>query len=74
MKRVSTAEFIRNFGTYSDAALSNPIVVTRNGRDRFVLTSLEQYGKLKHAHDAFEEASTNIRQSLKSARQANPKN
>ncbi len=55
MKRVSTVELIRNFGTHSDAALSTPIIVTKNGRDRLVLLSIEQYDMLQHAHDAFED-------------------
>jgi len=55
MKRVSTVKLIRNFGAYSDEALSTPIVVTKNGRDRLVIISIEQYDILKHAFDAFED-------------------
>ena len=53
MKRVSTVELIRNFGAHSDAALSTPIIVTKNGRDRLVLISIEQYDVLQHAYDAY---------------------
>jgi PHD/YefM family antitoxin component YafN of YafNO toxin-antitoxin module len=56
MKRVSTVELIRNFGAHSDAALSTPIIVTKNGRDRLVLISIEQYDVLQHAYDAFEDS------------------
>lgn len=55
MKRVSTVELIRNFGAHSDAALATPIIVTKNGRDRLVLISIEQYDILQHAYDAFED-------------------
>lgn len=56
MKRVSTVNLIRNFGAYSDDALSTPIVVTKNGRDRLVVISVEQYDLLKHASDALEDS------------------
>lgn len=55
MKRVSTVKLIRNFGAHSDDALSTPIVVTKNGRDRLVLISIEQYEMLKHGQDALED-------------------
>jgi|SRR5579863_9662952 len=55
MKRVSTVELIRNFGAHSDAALAMPVIVTKNGRDRLVLISIEQYDVLQHAYDAFED-------------------
>ncbi len=55
MKRVSTVELIRNFGAHSDAALATPIIITKNGRDRLVLISIEQYDMLQHAYDAFED-------------------
>jgi PHD/YefM family antitoxin component YafN of YafNO toxin-antitoxin module len=54
-KRVSTVELLRNnFGAYSDAALAEPIVVTKNGRDRLIMMSVERYSVLQLAHDAFE--------------------
>ena len=31
MKRLTASELVRNFGEYGDAALKEPIVVTRNG-------------------------------------------
>lgn len=55
MKRVSTVELIRNFGAHSDAALATPVIVTKNGRDRLVLISIEQFDMLQHAYDAFED-------------------
>ena len=58
MKRVSTVKLIRNFGVFSDDALSTPIVVTKNGRDRLVIISIEQYDLLRHASDALEDIRT----------------
>jgi PHD/YefM family antitoxin component YafN of YafNO toxin-antitoxin module len=45
--RVSTADFIKQFGTFSDRALSEPVTITKNGRDRLVLLSAEEYARLK---------------------------
>lgn len=45
--RVSSAEFIRNYGALADKALSEPVTITRNGRERLVLISAEEYARLK---------------------------
>jgi PHD/YefM family antitoxin component YafN of YafNO toxin-antitoxin module len=45
--RVSTAEFIKNYGTLADKALGEPVVITKNGRDRLVILSAEEYTRLK---------------------------
>lgn len=47
MLTVSSAEFQRNFGRYQDAALTEPVAVTRNGRERLVVLSAEEYRRLK---------------------------
>jgi prevent-host-death family protein len=47
MIRVSAAEFQRNIGRYQDAALTQPVAVTRNGRERTVLISVDEYQRLK---------------------------
>jgi prevent-host-death family protein len=44
---VPSAEFQRNIGLYQDKALSEPVFVTRNGRERTVLISVEEYTRLK---------------------------
>jgi hypothetical protein len=44
--RVSTADFIKNYGALADRALSEPVTITRNGRDRLVVLSAEEYGRL----------------------------
>lgn len=45
--RVSSAEFVRNFGNLSDKALGEAVTITRNGRDRLVLLSVDEYERLK---------------------------
>jgi PHD/YefM family antitoxin component YafN of YafNO toxin-antitoxin module len=47
MIRVSAAEFQRNIGRYQDLALVQPVAVTRNGRERTVMISVEEYHRLK---------------------------
>jgi hypothetical protein len=47
MIRVSAAKFQRNIGRYQDMALVQPVAVTRNGRDRTVMISVEEYHRLK---------------------------
>jgi prevent-host-death family protein len=47
MIRVSSTEFGKEVGRYQDAALSQPVVVTGNGRDRTVMISAEEYRRLK---------------------------
>jgi len=43
----TAGEFVRQFAHFSDLALSQPVVVTRNGRPRSVLISFEEYERLK---------------------------
>ena len=45
--RISTGEFIRNFGALSDRALTEPVTITKNGRDRLVVLSAEEYDRLR---------------------------
>lgn len=47
MHRVSSTEFQKKVGLYQDLALSQPLTVTRNGRDKVVVLSAEEYGRLK---------------------------
>ena len=47
MVKVSAAEFQRNIGRYQDLALTQPGAVTRNGRERTVMISIEEYRRLK---------------------------
>lgn len=45
--RVSTAEFIKNYGSLADRALGEPVTITKNGRDRLVVISADEYARLK---------------------------
>jgi prevent-host-death family protein len=47
MELVSSADFQRKIGHYQDRALVEPVVVTRNGRERLVLLSAEEFRRLK---------------------------
>lgn len=46
MIRISSTEFGKEVGRYQDAALSQPVIVTRNGRDRTVMISADEYRRL----------------------------
>lgn len=43
---VSAAEFHRNIGVYQDMALTRPVAITKNGRERTVLLSAEEFHRL----------------------------
>jgi prevent-host-death family protein len=43
----SAAGLVRQFSHYSDVALAQPVVVTKNGRPRNVLLSFDEYERLK---------------------------
>lgn len=45
--KISSSEFRKNIGRYQDAVLTQPVAITRNGRDRTVLISAEEYRRLK---------------------------
>jgi len=47
MIKISAAEFHRNIGRYQDLALTQAVAVTRNGRERTVLISMDEYQRLK---------------------------
>lgn len=47
MITVTSVEFQRNFGRYQDEAFKEPIAITRNGRERIVVLSAEEYHRLK---------------------------
>lgn len=44
---VSEAEFHSNVGVYQDIALTKPVTITKNGRERTVLLSAQEYARLK---------------------------
>ena len=45
--RVTTADFVKNFGLLSDHALIEPVTITKHGRDRLVVVSATEYERLK---------------------------
>ena len=45
--RISSADFIENYEALADTPLSEPVTITRDGRDRLVLLSIEEYERLK---------------------------
>jgi len=47
MITVTAAEFQRHFGRYQDEALTQPVAITRNGRERLVMLSADEYRRLK---------------------------
>lgn len=47
MITVTATEFQQNIGRYQDAALTQPVAITRNGRERVVMVSAEEYHRLK---------------------------
>jgi predicted nucleotidyltransferase len=46
MSSVSSAHFQRNLGECQDMALVEPVTITKNGRERLVLLSVEEYRRL----------------------------
>jgi prevent-host-death family protein len=47
MIRISATELNKQVGRYQDAAMTQPVMVTRDGRDRIVLISADEYRRLK---------------------------
>ncbi len=45
--KVTTAEFIKHYGRLADQALSEPLTITKNGHDRLVVLSVNEYTRLK---------------------------
>ena len=43
---VTAAEVSRNFGAYQDAAVREPVIITKNGRPRTVLMAYEDFQRL----------------------------
>ena len=47
MITVTASEFQQHFGRYQDEALTQPVAITRNGRERLVMVSADEYRRLK---------------------------
>lgn len=46
MVSVTSVEFQRNIGQYQDVALTEPVTITKHGRERLVLLSAEEFQRL----------------------------
>lgn len=47
MASVSISELQRNIGDIQELALKEPVTITRNGREKYILLSTEEYQRLK---------------------------
>ncbi len=47
MKKVTSADMARRFSEYCDLALNEPVVITKNGRERLVLLSVDEFNYLR---------------------------
>jgi prevent-host-death family protein len=47
MRRVTSTDFQKKVGLYQDMALTEPLAITRNGREKIVVLSVEEYRRLK---------------------------
>jgi prevent-host-death family protein len=45
--KVSAADVAKNFGQFADKALSEPVTITKYGREDLVLLSASEYARLK---------------------------
>jgi prevent-host-death family protein len=47
MEIISAGDFQRKLGYIQDRALVEPVLITRNGRERLVILAVEEYRRLK---------------------------
>lgn len=45
--KVTAATVSKNFGAYQDAAIREPVIITKNGRPKTVLIAYDDYIRLK---------------------------
>jgi PHD/YefM family antitoxin component YafN of YafNO toxin-antitoxin module len=45
--RVTTGEFQRAFGVWTEKAAEKPVTITKEGRDHLVVLSADEYARLK---------------------------
>ena len=48
MIRIGESDFLRAFDAMSEMALKDPLTITKQGRDRLVVMSAEEYMRLRH--------------------------
>ena len=49
MEKVTAQDFQKNFGTYQDHAIRQPVIITKHGKERLVLMSYEDYIELSRS-------------------------
>jgi PHD/YefM family antitoxin component YafN of YafNO toxin-antitoxin module len=59
--RISSAEFVRKFSLLCDEALTQPLIISRHGRDRLVVMSLAMYREVTTPPRRSEASSTRTR-------------
>lgn len=47
MLKITAAEFQRKLDAYEEKALAEPVAITRDGQERLILLSAEEYWRLK---------------------------
>lgn len=47
MQKVTATEFQQNVGLYNDIAMREPVIITKQGREKLVIMSIEDYNSLK---------------------------
>lgn len=47
MASVTISELQRNIGDIQELVLKEPVTITRNGREKYILLSIEEYQRLK---------------------------
>jgi prevent-host-death family protein len=45
--KVSSGDFLKSYGRFTETALREPVTITSHGRERLVLLSAEEYRRLK---------------------------
>ncbi len=70
--RVSVREVLRNFSYFTDKALAEPVIITKNGRDRIVMISVEEYAMMRDLIDGASGASEAAEPDSKPKRLRNP--
>jgi prevent-host-death family protein len=48
MKTYSTSDLVRTIGDVTHAAVTEPVVITHHAKPRYVLMSIEEYGRLSN--------------------------
>jgi prevent-host-death family protein len=72
MVRVTAGEFGREVGRFQDVALTQPVIITRNGRDRVVMISIDEYQRLKRRDRVVRLASELTDKEIEAIRRSEP--